>query len=54
MAGRYGLTGSDRVSSQSSILLVCSRIVSRGLGSLVAALLEGPPNGAFGLPPPSW
>lgn len=33
------------VSNQSSILLVCSRIASRGLGSLVASTLPGPPNG---------
>lgn len=37
----YGLIGSDTVSSQSSILLVCSRIVSNGLGSLVASCLPG-------------
>ena len=40
----YGFTGSDNVSSQSSILLVCSRIASRGLGSLVASARPGPPN----------
>lgn len=41
----HGLIGSDSVSSQSSILLVCSRIASSGLGSLVASGREGPPNG---------
>ena len=33
----YGLIGSDIVSSQSSILLVCSLMASRGLGSFVAS-----------------
>lgn len=37
--------GSERVSSQSSILLVCSRMASSGLGSLVASERWGPPNG---------
>lgn len=40
----HGFTGSDSVSSQSSILLVCSRIASRGLGSLVASDLPDPPK----------
>lgn len=38
----HGLTGCDRVSSQSSILLVCSRMASSGLGSLVASCPEPP------------
>ena len=42
--GTHGLTGCDSVSSQSSILLVCSRMASSGLGSLVASVLLGPPN----------
>ena len=41
----YGFMGSETVSSQSSILLVCSRIASKGLGSFVASALPGPPNG---------
>lgn len=39
----HGFTGSESVSSQSSILLVCSRIASSGLGSLVSSCLLGPP-----------
>lgn len=41
----YGLTGSANVSNQSSILLVCSRMASKGLGSLVASARPGPPKG---------
>ena len=43
-ARTHGLTGCDKVSSQSSILLVCSRMASSGLGSLVASVRPGPPN----------
>ena len=39
----YGFNGSLKVSRKSSILLVCSLIASRGLGS-VAMFLEDPPN----------
>lgn len=46
----YGLIGSANVSSQSSILLVCSRMASRGLGSLVASALAGPPPKGFWCP----
>lgn len=46
----HGLMGSARVSSKSSILLVCSRIASRGDGSDVAAECEGPPNGRWSGP----
>jgi hypothetical protein len=45
MRETYGFTGSDMVSSQSSILLVCSRMASKGLGSLVASARPGPPKG---------
>ena len=54
----YGLIGSEIVSNQSSILLVCCRIASSGLGSLVASafilLYPAPtPNrlGCDGAPP---
>lgn len=40
----HGLTGCDKVSSQSSILLVCSRMASSGLGSLVASGRPGFPK----------
>lgn len=40
----YGFTGSATLFKKSSILLVCSRIWSRGLGSLVALSLLWPPN----------
>jgi hypothetical protein len=39
----YGLSGSLKVSRKSSILLVCSLIASRGLGSLDISEL-GPPK----------
>lgn len=42
--GTYGFSGSEMVSNQSSILLVCSRIWSSGLGSLVASARPGPPK----------
>ena len=41
----YGLIGSAAVSNQSSILLVCSRMASKGLGSPVASKLLGVPKG---------
>ena len=42
----HGFTGSDTVSNQSSILLVCSRSWSSGLGSLVVpSLRPAPPKG---------
>jgi hypothetical protein len=43
----HGFSGSPRVFSQSSILLVCSRIWSRGLGSFVALSLRCDPNWLF-------
>lgn len=43
----HGFTGSASVSSQSSILLVCSLMASKGLGSLVASARPGPPNGLW-------
>jgi hypothetical protein len=44
----HGFTGSLSVSSQSSILLVCSRIASSGLGSLVfPSFLPAFPNGLW-------
>ena len=46
LGNTYGLTGSLRVSRKSSILLVCSLIWSRGLGSWLSPL-EGPPNEVF-------
>lgn len=46
----HGLTGSASVSNQSSILLVCSRMASKGLGSLVASALPGPPKLLWLLP----
>jgi len=46
----YGLSGSAIVSIQSSILLVCARIASKGLGSAVASGLLGPPKGLLGPP----
>ena len=42
--GSYGLRGSPNESRISSILLVCLRIASSGLGSLVASGLLGPPK----------
>jgi hypothetical protein len=39
-----GFRGSPIVFSQSSILLVCSLIASKGLGSFVASALPGPAN----------
>lgn len=44
MSKTHGLTGCDKVSSQSSILLVCSRMASSGLGSLMASACPGPPK----------
>ena len=41
--GTHGFTGSAMVSSISSILLVCSRMASKGLGSALASLRDGPP-----------
>ena len=43
--GTYGLSGSAKTSSQSSILLVCSRILSNGLESVEPSALPGPPKG---------
>jgi hypothetical protein len=46
-----GLSGSETVSRKSSILLVCSRMASSGLGSFVASLVPGPPKGCCA---PMW
>ena len=44
----HGLTGSDSVSRKSSILLVCSRSWSSGLGSFVVLSLRPPlPKGLW-------